>query len=397
MSNVEFLVESKKNRCSYCGNNPVNHTLSYVSQSISAFFMKEHQGPKVLQGSRVRYFEEKMLTLLFFIFQSVGLVRYNIDIQKVVSDRSKVVWEEAKRRGMQLEQIVFLGKPTEHFRMQVENTWHQFFSVPIPPQFGHVPTAWMDNKSLLKDFFKRHHVRVPQGGRATSIEEATDIFNAIQKPVIVKPEIGSRGRHTVTHIYTLEELRHAFTVAQTLCHFVVVEEHLVGSVYRATYVGGEVAGILRGDPPRIVGDGTATIQSLITQKNALKHERQKDFVVTASSTVFLKRQGYTLDTILPAGKTIDLTEKIGLSYGGFSSEDFPITHPKLLTQLKQAGDALSVALVGFDFISEDISQDPDTVRWGIIEANMMPFIDLHHTPLAGTPINVAAKVWDLWK
>ena len=86
-----------------------------------------------------------------------------------------------------------------------------------------------------------------------------------------------------------------------------------------------------------------------------------------------------------------------MSYGGDAVEDYPITHLKLLEQLKKAGDVLGAPIVGFDFISEDITKDPDTVGWGIIEANSMPFIDLHHDPREGTPINVAAKVWDLWK
>lgn len=270
-------------------------------------------------------------------------------------------------------------------------------SLPIPPILTRNSQTWMDDKVLLKNFFMERGVSVPKGGRATSVRSAMRIFDSVQKPVIVKPQIGSRGRHTVTHIYTKDELEKAFLIAQQLCHFVVVEEHLTGSVYRGTYVGGEVAGILRGDPPRVTGDGVLTIRELILEKNRNKHERQKDFVSTDATPFFLKRQGYALDTVLRDGVTIDLVEKIGLSYGGFAAEDFDIAHPKLLTYLKEAGDYLETPIVGFDFISEDITKDPDTVRWGIIEGNSLPFIDLHHFPVEGRSRNVAAKVWDLWK
>jgi D-alanine-D-alanine ligase-like ATP-grasp enzyme len=178
--------------------------------------------------------------------------------------------------------------------------------------------------------------------------------------------------------------------------FVVVEEHLYGSVYRGTYIGGEIVGVLRGDPPRVTGDGVATIEKLIAEKNQLRPERVKEFLVKDVVHTFLEKQGYTLETVLPKGKTIDLIEKIGLSYGGDACEELPITHPKLLAELKRAGDILNAPVIGFDFISEDITKDPSTVRWGIIEANSMPFIDLHHDPRTGTPINAAAKVWDLW-
>ena len=111
---------------------------------------------------------------------------------------------------------------------------------------------------------------------------------------------------------------------------------------------------------------------------------------------FLARQGYTLETVLPAGKRIDLLEKIGMSFGGDSVEEFPRTHPKILAYLKKAGDVLNVPIVGFDFIVDDITRDPDTQKWGIIEANAVPFINLHHSQRVGEPINVAAKVWDMW-
>jgi D-alanine-D-alanine ligase-like ATP-grasp enzyme len=58
---------------------------------------------------------------------------------------------------------------------------------------------------------------------------------------------------------------------------------------------------------------------------------------------------------------------------------------------------MGTPIVGFDFIIPDPTQDPRDQKWGIIEANMNPFIDLHHFPLVGNPINVAAKVWDMWE
>ena len=88
-------------------------------------------------------------------------------------------------------------------------------------------------------------------------------FEKMQKPVIVKPRLGSRGRHTTTHIYTEKELYNAVKIAKKLCHYVIIEEHLKGSVYRATAIDGKVVGILAGDQPKITGDGVSTIQTPI--------------------------------------------------------------------------------------------------------------------------------------
>jgi D-alanine-D-alanine ligase-like ATP-grasp enzyme len=64
--------------------------------------------------------------------------------------------------------------------------------------------------------------------------------------------------------------------------------------------------------------------------------------------------------------------------------------------MEKAGVVLGAPVVGFDVIIENPTEDPDTVRWGIIEANSLPFIDLHYLPLHGTPSNPASAVWDLW-
>ena len=57
---------------------------------------------------------------------------------------------------------------------------------------------------------------------------------------------------------------------------------------------------------------------------------------------------------------------------------------------------ISAPVLGFDLIIKDPTLDPDTMKWGIIECNSLPFIDLHYFALEGTPINLAEKVWDLW-
>jgi cyanophycin synthetase len=210
----------------------------------------------------------------------------------------------------------------------------------------------------------------------------------------VKPRFGSRGRHTTTFVSTLVDLKVAYKSARELSWPVIVEEHLTGSVYRATCVDGKLVGILAGDPPRITGDGVHTIKELIDTKNATRPERVGEVKYTEKLTAFLARQQYTLETVLPAGLRIDLSEKIGLSYGGCSREDTAVTHPKLQAELARAAKVVGDPLLGFDFIAPSITADPDTMKWGIIECNSVPFINLHHDPLEGTPVNAAAAVWD---
>ncbi len=335
-----------------------------------------------------------LLTLMLKFWKWVGLVKYSTDGEKIKLGRARVLFDEAKRRGIPIEHVLFLGKSTDLFRAKVNGKWNYFQGLPRRTDYENPSLAWMDDKAILKERLSRAGVPVPKGGSARTIREALEIFRSVEKPVIVKPRLGSRGRHTTTHIYTENELHTAFSIAKEMCNHVIVEEHLHGPVWRGTVIDGKVEGVLGGEPPRITGDGKHTIIELIRIKNETKDSRIKDVEITHVIEDFLMRQGYTYETILPEGKLIDLSEKIGISYGGSSIEMTPQTHPKIIEILEAAGRVVDDPILGFDFIVPDVTRDPSEQRIGIIECNAVPFINLHHSPLVGEPRNIAAKVWD---
>ena len=262
---------------------------------------------------------------------------------------------------------------------------------------------------------------MPSGGCASTVSRAEEIFNLIQskgvfRPVIVKPRAGSRGRHTTTNIYNKEDLKKAFKIAKQLCYWVIVEEQLFGPVYRATVINGQLAGVLRGDAPKVTGDGSLNIGQLIKAKNTQPRPGVKDIVPDAVMERFLVRaigEKYppfnfppilggerggrvSVFNIIPAkGETIALSEKIGVGYGGSSSEDYEICHPDNKELFLRAAKVLGDPIVGFDFIIPDITVSYKNQKCGFIEANSLPFINLHHDPLLGTPRNAAAMVWEM--
>lgn len=388
---------NKKSKCLYCGNAPTNHFVSFCMQTIMVSLAPLSKIGNYFDTS----FSREAMRIIFIpyltTFKLLGLLSYNRNPERATTERSKVIWIEAQKRGIEMEQLMILKKPIDQYRAKIKGKWRYFESIPIPPNLNDKSYSWMDDKWKLKKFFEKRGIPVPRGERMVSLIQLDYIFGKLDKPLITKPELGSRGRHTTTHIYTKEDLVHGYKVAKKLCHFLIVEEMLFGSVYRATYVGGKIAGVLRGDPPRITGDGKNNIERLIEEKNKNKPEGVKDVIVDKKTIEFLDRQNFHLQTILPQGKMIDLSEKIGVSYGGNAVEMIEKISPDILAVLKKAGDVLNTPLVGFDFIIPDPTKKASDQKWGIIEANSLPFINLHHFPLEGTPQNVAGKIWDLWE
>lgn len=383
-------------KCSACGNNSTNHTLSWFNQTLSVLMhpidMKVLGSPL---GQFFYFIVEKASYPYVLFFSAIGLVKFNTDTKKAVTERSKVIWEEAKKRKIPMRQLVILGKPVELYTAKIGKKNIIFESIPRPTRSS--ADLWMDDKFILKRKLEAEHIPVPRGGSFYSWEKTKTFFKTLEKPVIIKPRLGSRGRHTTTFIYNEEQLKKAFLSAKKLCSFVIMEEHLRGSVYRGTVVGGVCVGVLRGDPPKITGDGVSSIEFLLHKKNTTRPEKIHEVKITPELVSFLNRQGYGLESILDKNATIDLSEKIGISYGGYSKEMLPETHPKIISYIEKAGRMVNAGVIGFDFIIEDITKDPDLQHWGIIECNSLPFINLHHDPLEGKAVNVASFVWDLWK
>lgn len=111
-----------------------------------------------------------------------------------------------------------------------------FSGIPRPKNVNQAALAIMDDKAIFKKTCMGNDIPVPAGGYARTFSEAKKIFDRIQKPVIVKPRLGSRGRHVVTYVRNYNDLKHAFKIARQLCLWVIVEEQIIGPVYRGTVV-----------------------------------------------------------------------------------------------------------------------------------------------------------------
>ncbi|PIR83963.1 hypothetical protein COU18_00940 [Candidatus Kaiserbacteria bacterium CG10_big_fil_rev_8_21_14_0_10_51_14] len=378
--------------CSYCGNNPVPHRLTKIGTSISAY-LRPPRHDSLLQCFSAKA-AQRCLQAVIGLFVLFGIARVTHDSKDALSARGEVLWEEAKRRGIAMHGYRVFGRKTDAYRAKVKGRSILFNGMPRPLISKSGSEWWLDDKATLKKKLIAANIPVSRGGRVDDLSAARSLFNSLEKPLVIKPAVGSRGRHTTTHIYTERELENAYRITKQLSRSCVLEEHLVGSVYRATIIDGQLVGVLGGDPPRIVSDGVSTIAALIERKNASRDPRISPVVLGESQLRFLLRLGYTSESILPPGMRIDVSEKIGIGYGGHSAEVTPTTHPETKRILTKAAEVVADPIIGFDFIIPDITKSPHEQRWGIIECNAVPFINLHHDPIEGTPVNVAKHVWD---
>jgi cyanophycin synthetase len=388
----------KKAACSYCGDAPVPHALFYTLNLVGDFVDDHIKKVASLAPPFLRHFADWLPTFIFKSFVFLQMAHFSSDIEKVKTFRSRVIWEEANRRSIRMEQLILWGKPLEYYRAYLPKAGEIYFeSLPIPLHLLDNIKNW-DDKILLKKEFTKAGIPVPKFFEF-SVYKFTNpekIFLKLEKPLIVKPQVGSRGRHTTTNITTLPQLEEAIEVAKKLSPSLIIEEHLEGYVCRATVVNGKLAGFYRGEAPAVIGDNVKTIRELIRSKNETRPDRVEKITINEEIKNQIIRAGYSLDKILPEGKRLALSHRVGRLFGGRTREMYSELHPSFIPIFEEALKETKLPIAGFDSIIPDPEKPASEQKWGIIECNTLPFIDLHYYALEGKPQNIAGMIWDMW-
>ena len=345
------------------------------------------------------------ITLPFFnLMDLLKLGYFSLEPDQKDTWRTKCFWDEANRRGIKMKEF-HLGPIRDGFVAEysprqggIKKTI-TFDGLPRPGFKESSALKWMDNKGIMKEKFLKEGLPIAAGGVAWSMSGAIKIFNRLQKPVITKPNLGSRSRHTMIHINTRQDLVSGFKKAKKLSPLVVIEEELRGYLFRGTLIGGKLAGVVRRDQPEVKGDGIHTVRELLEEENKRPERAGPIFhkiVIDKEAEVELQRQNMKLDDVLEKEKIVTFSQKTSRGCGGTTTEVTEITHPENVKMLEHVASFLNDPLIGVDFIIEDITKSwKEEQHCGIIECNSLPFIDLHHYVMYGKPVNVAGKLWDL--
>lgn len=391
----------KPAECIECGPGAVYHRAVYVSILMDELMSGLLPIPK---GSNpltrfVQRIERKVTPHLLDGLMRLGLARRVTEPDDDTQLLALMLWNEGKERGVVMEEFRLADLPRNIFLARLpDGRKIAFEGIPMPA--SELERAhWTDDKAELKKRFRKHGLPIAGGGDARSLAEAKRIFRSVTPPVIAKPHSGSGSRHTTLHVTNEEELARAFRIANQVSPRVVIEEELVGPVYRATVVDGRFAAALRRDQPYVVGDGKRTVRELVAEANEHPARGGPYFhpiKLDAAADAELAWQGLTPDAVPEAGRRVTLHQKINWSNGGTTADVTDEVHPYNVALFEEVARVLKAPIVGIDFIIEDITRPwREQERCGILECNSMPFFDNHHLPFEGKPRNVAALIWEM--
>src|SRR5687768_4276673 len=168
------------------------------------------------------------------------------------------------------------------------------------------------NKHATKKLLGDMGVPVPRGFRIRDKEELEQTLDSVGYPVVIKPLDGNHGKGATVGITDLEHAQAAFEKAREYSRWVIVEQQIQGSDFRALVVNNRLIAVAERIPAAVTGNGKSTIQQLIDEINAdprrgYGHEKVLTEISIDQQTMrCIRNADYELDSVLPEGEVLYL-------------------------------------------------------------------------------------------
>lgn len=244
-------------------------------------------------------------------------------------------------------------------------------------------------KQWTRNFLRASGIVVPQGRQfqASQHKDGLSYAKSLGWPVVVKPGDGSGGRAVTSNIQSEEAFTQALGALKPKESF-IVEQHIPGEDYRVMVTADRVLSVLRRVPSHVIGDGLSSIADLVARANATREANPRYGaslikLERATSQAQLSAQGLTNDSILPAGKRIELSTAANVSQGGEAIDVTAETHPSILEYALKIRQTLpELGHIGIDILMEDHTQAFEDQAVGICEVNAYGELAMHVFPSA---------------
>jgi len=386
-----------KKECLDCAPLPRSHFEKYLESIIS------HLLPNPSSG--LIY---KTQGLFIRLLMGIGLIKVRpYESTPAIYMRSSIFIEEGIKRGYKFYTLFnALGRPINMFYLERGGRKYLFEGLPRAEFIKGADGGFIDDKATVKKLLTKMGVPTPQG-KCFSILKYWRALNYGKKlgfPLVIKPRSGSTSHHVRINIQDENALKDALKSVFRYEPYAIVERYIPNTrVYRATVIDGKHIAVVERRPANVIGDGKHTVAQLIDIKNE-DPQRIKagevngtfyKVVIDKKTEELLKKQRYAFASIPPQEKIVYLQEKVLLDFGADIIEVTKKVHKDNLELFRRVAQKFKAKLIGIDFIAPDISKSWKEQNSAIIELNSLPFVDMHHHPIKGEPVNVAGYICNM--
>lgn len=248
---------------------------------------------------------------------------------------------------------------------------------------GHFGSRIQGDKVTSKTVLTQLGLPTP---RFTVVNDEDKVAAAVEKvgfPLVAKPIDRGGGKGVSAGIISLDAAVAGFRQARAFSKSpILFEAHLEGEDHRLMVVDGKCVAAIRREPPQVVGDGQSTIRQLVDSINQVRDARSlvrsgyfRPISLDAGATLHLAGMGLSEGAVLEEGRSICVRSNANLSTGGHCVDVTAQIHPHIRTMAETLAQALNLRMMGADYLTTDISCDPQELSGGFVEFNTTPGLD----------------------
>ncbi|HVH65835.1 MAG TPA: cyanophycin synthetase [Candidatus Acidoferrum sp.] len=311
---------------------------------------------------------------------------------------TQAILDEATRRD-----IPYLRLNDQSFVQLGQGKYQQRIRATMTSRTSALGVDIAGDKKLTTTLLASAGLPVPRSEIVRSSDEAVMIARRIGYPVVTKPLDGNHGRGVSLDLRDEDDVRQGFerALAETRTGRVVVESFIVGNDYRVLVVDGHMVAVAERVPAHVTGDGTHSVRELVEITNrdprrGIGHEKVLTRIkIDAPAEELVRRQGFGLDDVPPAGSFIKLAATANMSTGGSSIDRTAEADHDNIEIAEEAARVVGLDVAGIDFLTPDICQPVRETGGAIVEVNAAPGFRMHTHPTEGEPQYVAKAVIDM--
>lgn len=203
-------------------------------------------------------------------------------------------------------------------------------------------------------------------------------------PIVVKPAAGTGGGAGATcGIRTRDELRHAARRASLHGPRLLAEQQVEGTLHRLLVLDGRLLGAVARRPPRLTGDGQASVQRLVAAENRRRVAADGELGLPLlrldlDCVLALRGQGLGFGSVPRRDRRFQV--KVNTAENRPEDNETVTTGlaPEVIDAAARAARAVGLRLAGVDVITSDLGVPLERSGGAVVEVNGGPGLHHHH-------------------
>lgn len=216
------------------------------------------------------------------------------------------------------------------------------------------------------------------GAEDRKIDNAYAYAEKVGLPLVVKPNSGSQGAG-VRFVHTKKDFYSSVRAVFKRDRVALIQKPVYGKDFRLVVLDNELISAYQRVPLNVVGDGTSTIEELVSKKEKQFVKAGRDYSIKLDDIRIrtkLKRAKLSITSIPARDERIFLLDNANLSTGGESIDVTKMVHKDFKDIAIKLTKDMGLRFCGVDLmIDGEISNAPQNKKWFVLEINAAPGLD----------------------